>query len=125
MEGSSLSSMLSKLDVVSDVLTVKRVFGEAYQVDGLTVIPVAKLNGGGGGGGGEGTGPDQTGAGTGGGMGFGARARPVGVYVIKDGEVTWRPAVDVVPIILGVQALVVAAVLSLRRSLSRRRRRHH
>ena len=125
MEGSSLSSMLSKLDVVSDVLTVKRVFGEAYQVDGMTVIPVAKLNGGGGGGGGEGTGPDQTGTGTGGGMGFGARARPVGVYVIKDGEVTWRPAVDVVPIILGVQALVVGAVLSLRRSLSRRRRRHH
>ena len=32
--------------------------------------------------------PGRTGA------GFGMNARPVGVYVIKDGTVRWRPAVD-------------------------------
>ena len=36
-----------------DVLTVKRVFGEPYEKDGVTVIPVARVGGGAGGGGGE------------------------------------------------------------------------
>jgi uncharacterized spore protein YtfJ len=121
MEGSTLSVALSKLDVVRDVLTVKRVFGEAYEVGGVTVIPVACINGGGGGGGGEGHGPDQTGRGAGAGMGFGVQARPVGVYVVKDGDVRWRPAVDVMPIV----ALALPALLLIRRAAFRRRRRRH
>jgi uncharacterized spore protein YtfJ len=123
MEGSSLSKALSRLDVVKDSLTVKRVFGEAYKVDGVTVIPVAALAGGGGAGGGEGVGPDQTGAGGGAGVGFGVQARPVGVYVIRDGEVAWRPAVDVLPIVLGVQAVALAALVTIRAAVSGRRRR--
>ncbi len=38
---------------VQDALSVKRVFGEPYERNGTTVIPVAKIQGGAGGGMGE------------------------------------------------------------------------
>ena len=48
--------------------------------------------------------------------GFGLMARPVGAYVIKpDGEVSWKPAIDVQRMVLGwqiVSGLVVLAVWS-------------
>ena len=69
-----------------DTVTVTRVYGVPIEKDGLTIIPAASVSGGGGGG----SGP----ADSGGGAGFGVRARPVGAFVIKDGEVTWRPALD-------------------------------
>jgi uncharacterized spore protein YtfJ len=69
-----------------DAISVKRVFGDPIESEGVTVIPVARVGGGGGGGGDN---EDN------GGGGFGLGARPVGAYVIKDGEVSWRPAVDV------------------------------
>jgi uncharacterized spore protein YtfJ len=68
-----------------DAMSVKRVFGDPIEADGVTVVPVAKVGGGGGGGGDE----ENNG-----GAGFGLTARPAGVYVIKDGEVTWKPAID-------------------------------
>jgi uncharacterized spore protein YtfJ len=43
--------------VASDILSVKRVFGEPYEHGGVTIIPVAKVMGGSGGGGGHGEGP--------------------------------------------------------------------
>jgi uncharacterized spore protein YtfJ len=73
-----------------DAITVKRVFGEPYEKDGVTVIAAAAVGGGAGGGGGH----DEKGQ-EGQGAGFGLGARPAGVYVIKGGDVTWRPAVDV------------------------------
>jgi uncharacterized spore protein YtfJ len=84
---------------VRDLLTVERVVGTPIEKDGVMVVPVAALRGGGGGGGGEGHGPDAQ-EGTGGGLGFGVNARPVGVYVIKDGDVKWRPAVDANRVVL-------------------------
>lgn len=93
-----------------DVLTVKRVFGESYEKDGVTVIPVARVQGGAGGGGGEG--PDSQGKGSG--SGFGLSARPVGVFVIRGDELTWRPAVDVNRIVLGGQVVAVVALLTIR-----------
>src|SRR4051812_49276230 len=96
---SVVSSALSRLDAVNDVLTVKRVFGDAYQVDGVTVIPVAAVRGGGGGGGGEGDAPQAQGTGSGGGMGFGVNVRPVGALVVEDGAVNWVPVVDVMRIV--------------------------
>jgi uncharacterized spore protein YtfJ len=75
---------------VRDSITVKRVFAEPYEKDGVTVIAAAAIGGGGGGGGGH----DEKGQ-EGQGAGFGLGARPAGVYVIKGGEVAWRPAVDV------------------------------
>ncbi len=92
-----------------DTLTVKRVFGEPYEKDGVTVIPVAAVSGGGGGGGGEQ--PDQ---GKGSGGGFGMHARPVGVYVIKGDTVTWVPAFDLNRVIMGGQIVAVVALLVLR-----------
>jgi uncharacterized spore protein YtfJ len=93
-----------------DALTVKRVFGEAYEKDGVTVIPVARVQGGAGGGGGEG--PDGQGKGSG--SGFGLNARPVGAFIIRDGELAWRPAVDVNRIILGGQLVAIATLLTIR-----------
>lgn len=57
-----------------ETLTVRQVFGEPYERDGVTVIPVASVQGGAGGGDGE----APAGEGKGSGGGFGMRARPAG-----------------------------------------------
>ena len=120
---SPLSVALSKLDAVKDVLTVKRVFGEAYELGGVTVIPVAAVRGGGGGGGGEGDAPDAQGTGSGAGLGFGVNVRPVGAFVVKDGTVTWSPSIDPMRIVLGGQLVALAGIFVLGRVLTHRRRR--
>lgn len=90
-----------------DAITVKRVFAEPYEHDGLTVITAAQVAGGAGGG----SGADEHGQeGTGG--GFGLSARPAGAYVIKDGSVTWRPAVDVNRVVATVGAVLVVYLIT-------------
>ncbi len=69
-----------------DAISVKRVFGDPIEIEGVTVIPAARVGGGGGGGGDN----DNNG-----GLGFGLGAKPVGAYVITGDRVTWKPAVDV------------------------------
>jgi len=93
-----------------DTLTVKRVFGEPYEKDGVTVIPAARLQGAAGGGSGE----DPQGQGKGSGGGFGLTARPVGAFVLHEGELSWRPALDLNRIILGGQVVAVVALLTVR-----------
>ena len=95
-----------------DAMTVKRVYGDPIEKEGLTVIPAAKVTGGGGGGG-----DAENNAGG----GFGVRARPVGAYVIKDGKVSWEPALDLNRIILGGQIVAVFFFLALRAALKRRK----
>jgi uncharacterized spore protein YtfJ len=87
-----------------DAITVKRVFGDAIETEGVTVIPAAKVGGGGGGGG------DNE---NNGGGGFGLGARPVGAYVVKGDDVRWVPAVDVNRLLAF--AFVVGLVFVLRR----------
>jgi len=99
-----------------DTLTVKRVFGEPYEKDGVTIIPAARLQGGAGGGSGE----DPQAQGKGSGSGFGMTARPVGAFVIRDGDLHWRPAVDVNRIVLGGQVVAVVALLTVRTILKAR-----
>lgn len=99
-----------------DAITVRRVYGEPYERDGVVVIPAAAVQGGGGGGGGE----DEEG-GTGGGGGFGMRARPVGAYVIRGDQVSWEPAKDLNRMILGCQVVALVALLVVR-SIARKRR---
>ena len=99
------------LEDVVGTATVKRVFGEPYERDGVTIIPVASV--GFGGGGGEGQGPDGKGEGHGG--GFGVSARPAGAYVIKGGGVAWRPAVDVNRAILMGSVVAISALVTIRR----------
>ena len=94
------------LDGARDVLTVRRVFGEPYERDGLSLIPVARVKGGGGGGQGDGS------AGSGG--GFGVSARPAGVFVIAGSTVRWEPALDLNQIIVGAQVVAVVALLAAR-----------
>jgi uncharacterized spore protein YtfJ len=86
-----------------DALTARRVFGDPIQADGTTIIPVAVLRGGGGGGG----------RGEEGGVGFGLVARPAGVFTFRDGQVKWRPAVDVNRVILGGQLVAIVALLTI------------
>jgi len=102
-------------------LTVKRVFGEPYEKNGMTVIPVARVQGGAGGGGGEG--PDGQGKGSG--SGFAMTARPVGAYVIRGDELTWRPALDINRIILGAQIVAIVALLTLRAAVKARAKTKH
>src|SRR3954463_9457306 len=92
-----------------DAMTVQRVFGEPYEKDGVTVIPVAAVSGGGGGGGGE-----QEDQGKGSGVGYGIRARPVGVYVIKGDSVTWMPAFDLNRVVIGGQIVAMLLLLVVR-----------
>ncbi len=77
----------------TDVLTVRRVFGEPIEREGVTVIPVARIRGAWGGGSGPSP-TDADAAATGLGGGGGHSASPAGVYVIKDGTVRWLPADD-------------------------------
>jgi len=95
------------LSSAKNTLTTKTVYAEPYEVDGLTVIPAAKVAGGGGGGGG------QDGAGqSGDGGGFGMMARPTGAYIIDQGKVRWQPAVDVNRIVMVVGAVLVTALVT-------------
>jgi hypothetical protein len=71
------------------------VYGEPIQVDGATVIPVARVRGGG-------------------------SATPIGVFVIRGGEVSWTAAVDqnriaLLGVITGLASAVIATLAVLRR----------
>lgn len=92
-----------------DTLTARRVYGDPYEKDGITLIPAASVRGGGGGGTGE-----EIGKASGGGGGFGMTARPVGAYRIKDGEVGWIPALDLTRVIVWGEAVAIVALLVLR-----------
>lgn len=94
------------LATAKDSMTVKRVYAEPIERDGTTVIAAAAMSGGGGGGGGS----DEEGH-EGSGGGFGMGAKPVGAYVIKDGQVSWQPAVDVNRLMIVVGVVAVTALI--------------
>jgi uncharacterized spore protein YtfJ len=99
---------MNALDVLSqtrDAMTARRVYGDPYEQEGVTVIPAANVMGGGGGGGDT--------AGNGGG-GFGLTARPAGAWVIKDGEARWRPALDLNRVIFMGQLIALVGLLVTR-----------
>jgi uncharacterized spore protein YtfJ len=77
---------------LSDVVSARRVFAKPVERDGATVIPAAVVIGGGGGGTANSNGP---GASSNAGGGFGVYAFPVGAYVVRDGRVRFKPAVDI------------------------------
>jgi uncharacterized spore protein YtfJ len=112
---------MSKVDEIlaeaGDNITVKRVYGEPYEKDGVTFIPAAAVRGGAGGGGGE-RGDEEAGLGA----GFGMTARPVGAYQIKDGEVSWVPAADTTRVIVFGEFVAIVALLVIRSILKARRK---
>ena len=83
------------IDTLAPDADASRVYGEPYETaDGTTVIPVAKVRG--------------------------PRAKPVGVFVIKDGKVTWQPAVDgervaMMGILVGLVSATLAGIAMVRR----------
>jgi uncharacterized spore protein YtfJ len=100
-----------------DTITVRRVYGDPYEKDGVTIVPAAALRGGLGVGTRAGAKEHETGTGG----GFGLVARPIGVYAIRDGRVTWRPAVDVhrmIGLLLG--GFAIAGMLAIRLFARRR-----
>ena len=105
------------IEQARDVMTVRRVYGEPIEKDGVTVIPAANVRGGG-----SGEGPQSQGRGWGG--GFGVSASPAGAFVIKDGAVKWRPAIDVNRAIIGGQIATIVFLLVVRsigKALAKRR----
>lgn len=85
-----------------------QLFGEPVVHGDIVLLPVAKIARGGGGGGGTGRGESGSGG------GFGTAAKGLGVFMLKDGQVSWHPAVDVTRIVLGAQLVAVAALLVAR-----------
>jgi hypothetical protein len=85
-------------------LTVKRAFGEPFKVDGLTIVPAARVAGGGAGGGAN----NKT---AGWGTGFGLVSQPLGIYVIDAKNAHWVPAAAP----NGLLALIGAPIAALRR----------
>ena len=104
------TEVLDTIEQATEAMTVRRVFGEPVEKNGVTTIPAAAVRGGAGGGRGEG--PDGEGSGHGG--GFAMNATPAGALVIRGDDVRWRPAIDVNKVILGVQAVAIVAMLLAR-----------
>jgi uncharacterized spore protein YtfJ len=115
--------VLSFIEQARDMVTVRRVYGEPIERGDVTVIPAAAVQGSAGAGGGTGIEPEgeEPGPGSGTGGGWGLRARPVGAYVVRDGEVMWQSALDLNRVILGGQVVAVVALLTLRTWLKSRR----
>jgi uncharacterized spore protein YtfJ len=111
--------VMTVIDKAKDAMSVKRVFGDPYEKNGVTIIPAARVAGGAGGGSGE-----QEGQGQGRGSGFGVNAKPAGAFVFNGDKVTWQPAIDATKIVIGMQLVVVAALL-LVRAVVKSRAHHH
>jgi uncharacterized spore protein YtfJ len=102
-----------------EAVTVKRVFGDPYEKDGVTIIPAAKVRGRGGVGG-RGKDADEQGSAG----GYRINATPVGAYVIREGKVSWQPAFNLNRVILGGQTIGALLVMgSIVRALVNARRR--
>jgi uncharacterized spore protein YtfJ len=113
-------AMVNKImDAWKDTYSVRRVFGDPVEKDGVTVIPVATVTGGGGGGSGSVAEADDPSEGEGG--GFAGTARPAGVYVVRADGVEWQPAIDVT--LLGVAGIALAAFIAMVVGSILRRRR--
>jgi len=93
------------------VMSVKRVYGEPYEKNGLTIIPAAIVGGVAGGAGGDQT-VDQSGE-----RAFGLMARPSGAWILQGDQVTWKPAIDVNRIVLGGQIIAFTAIFMAGRIL--------
>ncbi|HEY0119125.1 MAG TPA: hypothetical protein VGC04_10120 [Cellulomonas sp.] len=144
------SDLSAFVQQVGDAFTVRRVFGEAYEREGTLVVPVARLVGGNGLASGHGTselgdhGPadadpaDEAPAdararprwphphGRAGGAGdagsYFTRIKPIGVYVLDDSGVHWRPALDLNRVILGGQVVGATIAVALAWAVRKHRR---
>jgi uncharacterized spore protein YtfJ len=99
---------------------VETVYGETRQVNGKTIIPVARVTYGGGGG--EGKGKRTEGEeGEGGGGALGVHVQPLGVFVVTDQQERWAPVIDVTRVVLAGCAVVTLALLTVGKIAGRRK----
>ena len=89
------------IERLQDAFTGRAVFGETYEKNGVTVLPVASVRAG------------SAGRGANGGP-VGVDARPAGMFVIKGEEVTWMPAFDLNRAILVGSIAGIVFMLTLR-----------
>ena len=90
------------LDVLRSSIAAKRVYAEPVHEDGVTVVAAANVRGGGGGGSEDG------------GFGFGLIGSPTGAWIVKDGEVAWKPALDVNRVLLLAELTTIVGLLAWR-----------
>ncbi len=110
------------IENASDKIGARRIFGEPYEKNGVTIIPAARVMGGAGAGEGEmpapageglpGEEPGKRPMGSGG--GYGMSGRPAGAFVIKGDQVSWMPALDINRIVFGAQLVAIAFLFVLR-----------
>lgn len=98
-----------------EAISVRRVYAEPYERDGVVIIPAATVSGGAGGGNGH----DEKGQ-EGEGGGFGVGARPVGAYVVKDAKVAWMPAVDVNRLLMTIASVLIVFLITRARIVKAR-----
>ena len=112
------------LSTSKDAFHVGKAFGPPYERDNCVIIPVAWVASGTGGGGAEAAkgSNDEPGGFDNGGGGTGGIVWPLGVYVVKDGDVRWVPALDTTRVALAGLALI-RALVRLRGGRQPRRRR--
>ncbi len=101
-----LEEMLNRIGQMHERATVKTVFGEPYQVNGRTVIPVAKVSYWFGFGAGRGNAKINGANESGGGGGGRVSVRPVGVLEMSGTETRLKPIVDVTRLAIAGMALV-------------------
>jgi uncharacterized spore protein YtfJ len=107
-----LEQMLSRIGEVQERAGVKTAFGDPYQVNGRTIVPVAKVSYGFGFGAGRGSGAAAEGEtknreGSGGGGGGRITVRPVAVVEIDADRTTVRPIIDITR--LAIAGMLLAA----------------
>lgn len=93
------------LDEVRSSVEAKRVYADPVHEDGVTVVPAATVRGGGGGG------SDNEGQSGG---GFGLAGSPAGAWVVKEGEVTWKPVVDRTKVIMLGELTAIVGLIAWR-----------
>jgi hypothetical protein len=96
-------------------MTARRIYAEPVERDGTTLIAAARIRGAGG----LGRGIDERQR-EGSGGGYALAGRPVGAYIIKDGRVRWRPAVDANLLIATIGAVTVTALILTARRITTR-----
>jgi uncharacterized spore protein YtfJ len=105
----AVEDLVGKVSQVHERASVKTVFGDPIQIEGRTVIPVAKVGYGFGVGMGRG-GLEKEGSGEGGGGGGGLSVRPVAVLEVKDDAVRVKPIPDVTRLAMAGMALAAWSV---------------
>jgi hypothetical protein len=111
VESDKAAEKQEAISAARHVISVKRVYGDPYEKNGLAVIPAAIVGGVAASASGDQT-VDESGE-----RACGLMARPSGAWIIQGDQVTWKPAIDVNRIVLGGQIIAFTAIFMAGRIL--------